>query len=82
MTTQTVHSIILVILAITALVLGGINTISTRALGNMIDRVKVLEMKMDEARANISLFYEVNKDAVEKKRYEKGVQEHDNSTKP
>ena len=82
MTTQTMHTAVIVVLAVTVLILSTWTTVSTKALSNVIDRVKVLEMKMDEARANISLFYEVNKDAVEKKRYEKGVQEHDNSTKP
>lgn len=73
---------IMVVLSITVAILGATGFVNTRALSNMIDRVKVLEMKMDEARANISLFYEVNKDAVEKKRHEKGVQENDHSTKP
>lgn len=82
MTTQTIHSIILVVLAVTVLLLGTINTISTRALGNIIDRVKVLEDKVDVLRANVLILYEINKDEMDRRMAEKGVQLNDNSTKP
>ena len=62
----------LIILAITVLILGTTSVVQVRALSNTIDRVKVLEEKVDLLRANVSLFYEVNKEAVEKKKAEKG----------
>ena len=72
----------LIILAITVLILGTTSVVQVRALSNTIDRVKVLEEKVDLLRANVALFYEVNKEAVEKKNAEKGDQTNDNSSKP